>query len=42
MDIDSSGPNVKGHQQGAVKGYKLKKTGNLCYKIQFANYLPEE
>ncbi len=28
--------NVEGHQEGAAKGYNLKKSGNRCYNIQFA------
>jgi hypothetical protein len=36
IDIDSSVVNVEGHQEGAVKGYNPKKTGNNCYNIQFA------
>jgi hypothetical protein len=36
IDIDSSVVNVKGHQEGAIKGYNPKKPGNPCYNIQFA------
>jgi DDE family transposase len=36
IDIDSSVVNVEGHQEGAVKGYNPKKSGNRCYNIQFA------
>ena len=36
IDIDSSVVNVEGHQEGTAKGYNPKKTGNNCYKLQFA------
>ena len=36
IDIDSCVINVEGHQEGAVKGYNPKKTGNKCYNLQFA------
>ena len=36
IDIDSSVVNVEGHQEGAVKGFNLKKPGNRCYNLQFA------
>jgi len=36
IDIDSSGINVEGHQEGATKGYNPKKLGNRCYNIQLA------
>jgi hypothetical protein len=36
IDMDSSVVNVEGHQEGAVKGYNPKKSGNHYYNIQFA------
>jgi hypothetical protein len=36
INIDSCVVNGEGHQEGAAKGYNLKKLGNNSYNLQFA------
>jgi hypothetical protein len=36
IDIDCSVVNMEGHQEGAVRGYNLKKPGNRCCNLQLA------